>query len=138
LSNNFGQNWKFRFAQTIITIEVKREFGEGLPDWIIVNQVQNAQMTTALKEQVDLGEASIIALALENEDHLVIIDDNKGRKLAERLSLNYTGTLGILVKAKKEGMIPLLKPILEKIEETDLRLSEKLKNILLKAVGVGE
>jgi predicted nucleic acid-binding protein len=54
------------------------------------------------------------------------------------LSLNYTGTLGILVKAKKEGMIPLLKPILEKIEETDLRLSEKLKNILLKAVGVGE
>jgi predicted nucleic acid-binding protein len=83
LSNNFGQNWKFRFAQTIITIEVKREFGEGLPDWIIVNQVQNAQMTTALKEQVDLGEASIIALALENEDHLVIIDDNKGRKLAE-------------------------------------------------------
>ena len=85
-------------------------------------------------EQVDLGEASAIALALENPEHLLIIDDNKGRKLAQRLELNVTGTFGILVKAKKTGVIPFLKPILEQIEQTDFRISNRLKAIVLEQV----
>jgi predicted nucleic acid-binding protein len=123
------------FNTVIITAEISEEFGGALPNWVITKRVSNESMTLALSEQVDLGEASAIALALEFPNHLIIIDDNKGRKLAERLKINYTGTMGVLVKAKKEGFIPLLKPVLEQIEETDFRLSEHLKNILLKAVN---
>lgn len=52
-------------------------------------------------EKVDAGEASAIALALEMELPLLILDDLKGRKLASSLNLRYTGTLGVLVTAKQ-------------------------------------
>jgi predicted nucleic acid-binding protein len=123
------------FETVVITPEIQEEFGEVLPDWITVQNVQNSFMTKVFSEQVDLGEASAIALALEHSEHLLIIDDNKGRKLAKSLELNFTGTLGILVKAKKEGIIPLLKPILEQIEQTDFRISNKLKAIVLKQIS---
>ena len=49
---------------------------------------------------MDAGEASAIALASELQPSLLIIDDLKGRKLAEQLHLTYTGTLGICLKAR--------------------------------------
>ena len=123
------------FGTVSISMEIKEEFGDDLPEWIIVSAVKNPSLTKVFSEQVDLGEASAIALALENPQHLLIIDDNKGRKLAERLELHFTGTLGILVKAKISGFIPFLEPVLEQIEQTDFRISHKLKAIVLKQVG---
>ena len=82
--------------------------------------------------QVDKGEASAIALAKEYSDVLLLLDDLKARKLAAKLDLKYTGTLGIITKAKNEGLIDMVKPVLDNIQDTDFRISNKiLKEILL-------
>ena len=82
--------------------------------------------------QIDKGEASAIALALETADNIVILDDWKARKLAERLGLTVTGTLGVIIRAKNNGLIPSIKPYLEKIRETNFRISEELEQNALK------
>ncbi len=88
-----------------------------------------------LETSFDKGEAIAIALALEKENSLLIIDELKGRKFAKRLGLTITGTLGILAQAKKSGYIPLLKPLLDKVKETDFRLNDQLIDDALNQVG---
>jgi len=85
--------------------------------------------------QVDKGEASAIALALEIPGSTVILDDYKARKIAERLNLNITGTLGVIVKAKVLGLIPSIKPFLSKIKKTNFRLSKEIEILALKEAG---
>ncbi|HYK76358.1 MAG TPA: DUF3368 domain-containing protein [Daejeonella sp.] len=81
---------------------------------------------------IDRGEASAMALAIESENSLLILDDLKARKLAAKLNLNYTGTLGIILKAKREGLLSSIRPILEKIQMTNFRFSDKILNEILK------
>ena len=76
--------------------------------------------------QIDKGESSAIALALETPDSTVILDDYKARKIAERLGIPFTGTIGVIIKAKLRGIIPSIKPLLEKIKQTDFRLSSEI------------
>jgi predicted nucleic acid-binding protein len=109
------------------TIEIAEEYGEILPDWIEIVEVVDKQVQMLLELQIDKGESSAIALALETPNSTVIIDDYKGRKIAERLRINYTGTLGVIVRAKLNGIIPSIKPILEKINNTDFRLSFEIE-----------
>ncbi len=82
--------------------------------------------------QIDKGESSAIALALETPESTVVLDDHKARKIAERLGINFTGTIGVIVKAKLTGKITSIKPILEKIKHTDFRLSSDLELQALK------
>lgn len=62
---------------------------------------------------------------------LLIIDDLKGRSLAEALGIKITGTLGIIVEAKLSGKIDSVKPLLAKIRHTDFHFSEELENRVL-------
>jgi len=82
--------------------------------------------------QIDKGESSAIALALETSDSTVILDDYKARKIAEQLGLTYTGTIGVIIKAKLTGKIPSIKPLLQKIKQTDFRLSAEIELLALK------
>ncbi len=65
------------FSHVIITPEVNREFGEQLPAWIVIETVTDRQKQVLLELEVDEGEASAIALALEKKDPLLIIDKKK-------------------------------------------------------------
>ena len=82
--------------------------------------------------QIDRGESSAIALALETPDSTIILDDYKARKIADQLGLIFTGTIGVIIKAKLNGIIPSIKPILEKIKQTDFRLSADIELQALK------
>jgi predicted nucleic acid-binding protein len=84
-----------------------------------------------LEMQIDKGEASAIALAMETADNIVILDDWKARKVAERLGILVTGTLGLIIKAKNTGIIPSIKPYLDKLKATNFRISEELEQIAL-------
>ncbi len=86
-----------------ITPEVAAEFSEEVPDWIAIESVKDKKYQEFLTTQVDLGEASAIALAMEMESPLLLLDDLKARKLASKLNLKFTGTLGIIHKAKKQA-----------------------------------
>jgi predicted nucleic acid-binding protein len=83
--------------------------------------------------QIDKGKSSAIALALEIHDSLLILDDIKARKIATQLGLSITGTLGFIIKAKLEGIIPSVIPILYKIKQTDFILSIEVELQVLKA-----
>ncbi len=84
---------------------------------------------------LDEGEASAIALSFEVENSILLIDDLKGRKIAERLYLRYSGTLGLILKAKQIGKIKSVREILEKVKNTNFRFSEKLLNTIIEEAG---
>jgi len=118
---------------TIVTTpEIAGEFGDSLPVWIKIHSVKDIKYQEFLGTQVDWGEASAIALAIETEDALLLLDDLKARKLAGKLNLKYTGTLGVINKAKQMGIISKVKPLIEKLLETDFRISENIITEILK------
>lgn len=115
------------FGQIIITPEISPEFKKELPNWFEVKEPLNKTYQKILEASLDKGEASAIALAIEQLDCLLIIDDQKGRKYAEQFGIKITGTLGVIIDAKLSGHIPSIKPLLDKIKKTDFRLTEELE-----------
>src|SRR5688572_2299961 len=65
------------FGEIIITGEIKREYGKKLPTWINVMDPKNKGYQILLQATLDKGEASAIALAMEFNDSLLILDDRK-------------------------------------------------------------
>jgi len=120
------------YGDLITTPEVAEEFGEKMPDWIKVQEVSDKKYQDFLETQVDLGEASAIALATEYEDVLLILDDLKARKLATRLKFKITGALGIIHKAKQLSIIDKVKPLINKILATDFRVADSIIQEILK------
>src|SRR5680860_487451 len=86
---------------------VVEEFGETLPDWVEILNSSDISQQKILELQIDKGEASCIALALEISDCTIILDDDRARKMAKKLGLSVVGTLGVRVKAKLTGIIPV-------------------------------
>jgi len=119
------------FKTVSTTSIIAHEFGSPLPDWIKIESVTDDPTLRVLSLEIDEGEASAITLAIEKARVLIILDDYKARKLASRLNLAYTGTFGIILKAKKIGAINSVKPILEKIRKTNFRFSESIYNEIL-------
>ena len=97
-----------------------------------ISEIENSVLFLTLSKLVDEGEASAIALALEKQADLILLDETEGRELADLYNLNYIGTIGILLKAREMALIDLSVPdILDKLKSTGFYLSKKLeKNIL--------
>jgi predicted nucleic acid-binding protein len=93
------------YGSVTITPEVGAEFFETLPDWIVVIPVGDPDKTKLIRGTLDLGESSSIALAMESEDALLILDDGKARRFAKNMGLTLTGTVGVVIKAKQLGLI---------------------------------
>ncbi len=113
------------------TIEIFEEYGKPLPDWINVESTEDKKYQKVIETQVDLGEASAIALAINHKNSLLILDDLRARKLAKRLGLTFTGTLGVINKAKSIGLISKIRPLIEKLKLTDFRISDQVIESLL-------
>jgi predicted nucleic acid-binding protein len=124
---------KSLFGYVVTTSIIALEFGSQLPEWIEIRTVKNILFQSTL--DIDPGEASAIALAIESEPSLLILDDAKGRKVARKLNLNFTGTLGIFLKAKSSGIIPAIRPMLDKIQRTNFRYSQAVFKEILSLAG---
>ncbi len=120
------------YGKVTTTIDIATEYGETLPPWVEISSVNDKYRQQLLEMQIDKGESSAIALALEIPNCVVILDDYKARKIAEHLGVNFTGTIGVIVKAKLKGIIPSIKPILEKIKQSNFRLSAEIELQALK------
>ena len=79
------------------------------------------------KAKLHDGEVEVMMLAQEIKADVVIIDDYAARKTAEYLGLPLTGTLGVLIKAKRNGFIQKVMPIIDKLTMNGIYLSEDLK-----------
>ncbi len=106
-----------------------------LPDWVEIKNVKNTEQFHLLKERIDAGEASAIALALKTAEPILIIDERKGRKIAQEYNLQIIGTLQILLLAKSKSLINFVKAVLNELEQNNFRFSAKLKIELLKKAG---
>jgi predicted nucleic acid-binding protein len=120
------------YKNLITTQEVASEFDADLPGWIEIKKIKDHTYQKFLETQVDSGEASVIALAKESKNPLLILDDPKARKLAQRLNLRITGTLGVIHKARRIGTIDKVQPVLDKLLSTDFRISQRLIRELLR------
>lgn len=65
------------------------------------------------------------------QDCVAILDDKKARRVAQDISLKITGTVGLLLKAKKDGVIDKIKPLLDQLNEAGFHVGESLyQNVL--------
>jgi len=80
------------YKNILVTQIIANEYGKFLPVWIQIENPKDLRHLILLETSLDKGEASAIALAMEKEQCLLIIDDLKGRKLAKKLGVAITGT----------------------------------------------
>ena len=95
--------------------------------------VINKMAVNILSADIGAGEAEAIVLALEQQPSIVLIDDLKARRFAKINGLKIIGTMGILLKAKKEGFIKEVKPLISKLLSNNIRISQKIIEITLQA-----
>lgn len=126
---------KLMAQKVLITSTIRAEFGTALPEWITTTDPNNHHYQDLLKMDLDEGEASAIALSLEMDNSFLILDDLKGRKVADRLNLRYSGTLGLILAAKRAKIIKSVRPVLDKIKSTDFRFSDELLETVLREAG---
>ena len=123
------------FKTVHVTSIVAQEFGFELPEWVMISDAKNREFQIILNATVDLGEASSIALAFEQKDALIILDDLKARKLVANLNLLFSGTLGLIIMAKSLGKITSVKMITDKIKLTNFHITSELEYQILKTSG---
>lgn len=123
---------KKNYKELVTTEEIASEYGEPLPEWIKICEVQDKKYQRFLETQIDKGEASAIALSTEFEEVLLLLDDLKARKLAQKLNIKITGALGIIHQSKNRGYIEKVKPVIDKLLATDFRISQNIIDEILK------
>ena len=83
--------------------------------------------------ELNTGEAEALALALELQADTVLIDESLGRRVAVRLGLKTTGVLALLVRAKANGHVPEVAPLLDQLNATiNFRISPALRARVLR------
>ena len=104
--------------------------------WIERHTVQNQALVTALRRDLDRGEAETIALALELGADLVLLDEREGRHTAQRLELRVTGVVGLLLEAKARDALPAIRPHLDALrQKAGFYLSEPVYEAALSLAG---
>lgn len=102
-------------------------------DWIIVEKISDITDRKMYKAKLHAGEVDVMILAQsEPLADLVIIDDNAAKKTAKYLGLKVTGTLGVLLKAKKVGVISSVKNAIDAIRKNGFYISDNVIQMVLK------
>jgi len=118
---------------------VGRERGFNLPDLAKLDWVEIRRPTSkpALPLINDLGpgETETLMLALEMPGSIVLLDDGLARRVAEILEIRFTGTLGLLLDAKQQGLVPTLRPLLDQLQTLRFRVSPQTRSTILERAG---
>jgi hypothetical protein len=116
-----------------------RALGLNLPDpaelgWVVVRRPASM---VALRLVTDLGpgESEALALALEAPESLVVLDDALARQVAEMLGIRYTGTLGLLIDAKRARLLPTIGSMLDQLQALGFRLAPHTRAAVLRLAG---
>ncbi len=120
-------------------LSVGKKAGIDLPEVSRLNwlEIRSPASIAALPLITDLGpgESQVLALALEIPGTVVILDDLLARRVAETMRIQLTGTLGVLLAAKRAGLIKAIAPILDKLQVLRFRVSPGTRSVVLKLAG---
>ena len=103
-------------------------------DWVEIREPADLDLIAKLRNErlLDVGEAESIALAVELDADELLIDERLGRQEARRLGLPFTGILGVLLVAKRKGLIVAVRPMMDGlINKAEFRVSSQLYNEVL-------
>ncbi|MFQ5419580.1 MAG: DUF3368 domain-containing protein [Anaerolineae bacterium] len=115
----------------VIEVRTAREKG-----WINIETVADQRLLRLLRRELHPGEAEVIALAVEREADLVLLDETEARQMAEVYEIPKSGVIGVLIKAKAEGKIQMLRPELDGLRhQGGFWIAEQLYQRALQAVG---
>jgi len=106
-----------------------------LPAWITEHALTQPVARRILAARLGIGESEAIALALELSPCYLLLDDLAARRLAQSLNLSLLGTVGLLILARRRGLLPALRPSLDALLAVNFRISEPLYTFALKQVG---
>jgi len=89
-----------------------------------------------LAEELGPGEAEAITLARNRKARLLLLDDRRARRIAEvAYGLRVKGAAGILLEAKRRGLVAAVRPLVEAMQAQGYRLSERLVRGVLQETG---
>ena len=104
--------------------------------WLIVRPVRDRDRTLLpLVTHLGDGEKEVLALGLETQDALLLLDDRDARRYAQTLELEISGTLGLLLRAKERGILDAIRPVLDRLQALRFRLNPRTRQMVLKRAG---
>lgn len=102
-------------------------------DWIHVVSIEHPEQYAMYRAKLHAGEVEVMILAQEPpRADLLIIDDNAAKKTAKFLGLPVTGTMGVLLKAKRSGLIGAVAPLLNAIKDNGFYISDQVMQLVLR------
>ncbi|MDR1785900.1 MAG: DUF3368 domain-containing protein [Spirochaetaceae bacterium] len=116
-------------ATVVVTPQIAAEYGDPLPEWIHVQAVTNSQVMDAILNVLDIGESSAIALSLETENALLVLDEKKARVYARNHGLKHTGTIGILLDAHRNHLLNNIEEVLDNLRNSGFRMPADIVDI---------
>lgn len=120
------------FIPEAVRDELLREHS-AIPTFFCCKAVSRQAEVQRLLAELDLGEAEAIILAKELKADDLLIDETHGRRVATREGVHVIGLLGVLLQAKKRGLIPSVRQLTEDLEQTaQFRVSESVKEIIFR------
>lgn len=104
--------------------------------WLEVKSISNQTLVQALRMELDDGESEAISLAVELNANLLLIDERRGRAVANRFGLPYIGLMGVIIEARQKRLIQAVKPLVDDlISKAGFWISQKLYSRVLEEAG---
>lgn len=103
-------------------------------DWLTIVQLQPSSPILQIPG-LGAGEREVLTLATLIPDALALLDDGLARSHARQLGAHFTGTLGILLKAKQLGLIKAVQPTLDQLNQLNFRLAQSTYRSALRLAG---
>lgn len=121
------------FTSILVPPAVDSEFNRKF-DWLSVVGLTSSALSDVLKLSLGQGEAEAIALAIQMNCQL-ITDDKQARSIAKKLRIDVKGTIGLLIRAKHEGIVKEVKPMIEDLESNGFHIGRSLREEALLLAG---
>jgi len=136
---------KHLYKDVLVPYEVCSEISQGGSSSFAVKEFNDAtwlikrdapqEIRPFLSQTLDVGEASVVQLALQSGISTVCIDETVGRRVARLNRLKLTGSIGILIRAKKEGFPIMMNDAIQRMKSHGIWLSEGVIAFALSQAG---